>query len=198
MSLHHLAVGAASAERMRRRLARTGETLTGQKLWTESEIEKLKQLYPLMTYSKIARRLKGRTYGAIRAKAQELGLTKPRHVWTGAEVARLRKVYLHGTVDEVRAAFPQFKLAHIRAIARYHGLSRPRKPFKLTGIPALDQIRQRAFELGYSMSDIDALARSKSYFRQASWLSGFQHHRAIAKAIAALDGVVAADWHEES
>ncbi len=61
----------------------------------------------------------------------------------------------------------------------------------------VDQIRERAFELGYSMPDIDELARSKRYFQVAGWHNGYINHRAVARAIAALDGDVAASWRPE-
>lgn len=196
MSLGYLARGAAAADRMRRHLARSGETMNGHPLWTLLEIDTLKRLYPLMGYTEIAKRLKRRSYWAIRHKAQEVGLTKKRHVWTGADILKLRRVYTRGTVQEVRAAFPDFDLEHIRSIANNHGIVRPRKPFKATGIPAVDQIRTRAFELGYSMPDVDQLARTKRYFQNAGWHTGHVKHRAIAQAIMALNGVVAANWQE--
>lgn len=196
MNLKYLARGAAAADRMRRRLATTGETMNGQPLWTQKEIETLKRLYPLMGYAKIAKRLKRRSYWAVRCKAQELGLTKKRHVWTGPEVAKLRRVFTRGSPADIRAAFPQFSYTHLARTASNHGIIRGRQPFKETGIPVVDQIRSRAFELGYSMPDIDELAHTKRYFQAASWHGGHVNHKAIARAVAALDGELRAEWRE--
>lgn len=195
MNLSWLAQGAATAERNRNRIARAGMTMSGSLLWTDEEIATLRRLYPLLSYVQLTKHLKGRTWMAIRHKAQKMGLAEARHVWTGAEIAKLRRLYQKGTMQDVREAFPDFSVAHIRGIARNHGIRRPRRPFKATGIPAIDQIRQRAFELGYSMPDIDHLARSKKYFQQGGWHSGHVNHRAVARAIGALDGAVSAEWN---
>lgn len=192
--MHWLDRGAQTAQRNRRHMARTGTTLSGQKLWTPAEETLLRELYPLMTYAEMADHFKGRTWMAIRHKAQKLGLTKQRHVWTAAEISKLRRVYSSGTLNELRSAFPDVGPSHLASIARYHGARRPRTPFKETGVPAIDQIRRRAFELGYSMVDVDQLARSKKYFANGGWHSGHLHHRAIARAIDALDGDVGANW----
>jgi hypothetical protein len=166
-------------------------------LWTEKEIETLKRLYPKMGYAAISKRLKRRSYWSVRHKAQQLGLTPHRHVWTGAEIARLRKVYRSGTVAEIRAEFPCFTLSHIRSIAHFHGIFRDRHPFKRTGYLAVDQIRERAFDLGYSMPDVDQLARTKKYFQTAAWHCGHVNYRAIGRAIDALDGKIAVEWSSE-
>ena len=168
--------------------------MAGQKLWTAEEESRLRELYPIMSYVQIASLMKGRTWMSIRHKAQKLRLTAKRHIWTGAEISRLRRVYQNGTGEEVRAAFPDIKPAHLTSIANHYSIYRPRRPFKATGVPAIDQIRERAFDLGYSMVDVDQLARSRHYFAQGGWHSGHLNHRAIARAIAALDGEVAASW----
>lgn len=188
--------GAVTAERNRSYMAKTGVTMSGERVWSEEEVAKLRRLYPLFTYKELVKYFDGRTWNAIRSRAQILGLTKRRHVWTAAEISRLRRIYPTGSTDEIRAAFPGFDLRHIRVIANYHGLFRKRRPFRHIGIPAIDQIRARAFELGYSMVDVDIMARSKRYFQQGGWYSGHVHHRAIARAIKALDGAVSAEWKE--
>lgn len=163
-------------------------------VWTEHEDDKLRRLYGTATYSEIAKRFKGRTSHAIRWRARFLGLTPRRHIWTGADIVRLRRLYRHATPTEVCAAFPGLSWIQIRQAARYHGLTRPRRKYVSTGVDALDEIRLRAFELGYSMSDVDKLARSKKYFERAGWLSGHINYAAIGRAVAALDGTITATW----
>lgn len=194
MQLSWIAQGAVTSERNRRRAMRTGTSFSGAPLWTEEEVADLRALYPTKTYVEMAKLIPGRSWYAIRHKCQKLGLTTKRHVWTGAEIGRLRRVYRDGTAEDIRAAFPAFSKKHIAQIACNHGILRARQPFKQTGIQAIDRIRERAFELGYSMPDIDKLARSRKYFQQGTWHAGHIDYRAIARAINALDGVVSADW----
>lgn len=195
MSLSWTARGAMTAERNRRRVAWLGTNMNGQKPWSDKELAKLRQLFGSMTYKEMEKHLPGRTWNAIRHRAQALGLSEQRNIWTGAKILRLRRVYQRGTIEEIRAAFPELTLSHIVKIANNHGMQRPRRPFVVTGIPAIDQIRARAFELHYTMPDIDKMARSKRYFQCAGWHSGHIHHRAIARAIKALDGAVSAEWN---
>jgi hypothetical protein len=44
--LSWLAAGARSAEHLRRRMARSGRTLSGQKLWTVAEVKHLRRFHP--------------------------------------------------------------------------------------------------------------------------------------------------------
>jgi hypothetical protein len=152
------------------------------------EMETIRLLFPFMTYADLAKHLPGRSWHAVRSWAQKMGLTIKRHVWTGAEITKLRRLYQHGTMQEVRDAFPGFSDRHLCKIANNHRMARPRRRFKSTGVGAIDQIRDRAFDLGYSMPDVDELAHSKKYFQQGQWHAGVVKHKAIARAIAALDG----------
>ncbi len=58
--------------------------------WSETELTLLRQLHPLMPYGEIAKRMHGRSYDGIKAKARQLRLPKERHTWTGAEVRDVR------------------------------------------------------------------------------------------------------------
>jgi hypothetical protein len=162
------------------------------KLWTKSEIDTLRQLYP--DYTAVLRRLKHRSLSAVKAKASDLGITRKRRVWTAAQISKLRKLFLHGTREEIAAAFPGIPLRLVYEAATYRGLHRPRRPYKPTGNEAIDQIRERSFELGYSMSDVDALVRSRRYFYRGGWHSGHISHKAIGRAIVVLDGHLKAEW----
>jgi hypothetical protein len=46
------------------------------------------------------------------------------------------------------------------------------------------------------LTDLDALAKSKKYFQKAGWSSGNINHRAIGRAIEALDGMISPKWNE--
>lgn len=189
-----IARGIEASDRMRRHFALTGKTRSGQLLWTEDELRLLRQLYP-MPYAEIAKRLPGRTPGAIRKKAGHMGLSPKVHVWTGAEIKTLRRVYTTGSTADIKAAFPGLRMRQITAIANFYKIYRPRKPYLPTGIRVIDQIRQRAFEIGYSMRDIDELARTKQYFFSGSWRYNLDY-KAIGRAITALDGEVVAVWND--
>lgn len=195
-TLKYASRGAETAERMRSILRRRGETYMGNPLWTKAEEKLLRDLYGTTSYANISRILKRRSYYAVRGKAQALGLQKKRHVWTGAEIARLRRLYLHASSwQEIQSGFAWAAPEDIRKVAARHGIRRPRHKFKPTGIPVIDQIRERAYELGYTMVDLDKLARTRAYFSSAEWHNSGVRMRAIAKAVAALDGEVAAVWH---
>lgn len=60
----------------------------------------------------------------------------------------------------------------------------------------MDEIRMGCLELGYTMPDIDALARSKSYFTSAQWGNrlGLPQHKALIKAVYALGGTLTINW----
>jgi hypothetical protein len=91
-------------------------------------------------------------------------------------------------------AVPNKTKAQIRYAAQYYKLRRDRKPYKATGHVAIDQIRTRCFECNYTMRDADILASSKSYFYKARWHSKWINHKAIARAVKALDGQLVVEW----
>ena len=196
MRLSWIARGAVTAERNRAIMARTGYTMSGQKLWTSDEVEKLRRLYPKYTYKQLERFLVGRSYWAIRGKCQGLGIVPNRHIWTAAEISKLRHLFRTGTVADIKAEWPKRTYAHISRVANYHGIRRGRRPLKATGLPLIDQIRDRAYELGYSMPDLDEIAGTKTYFQVAQWNRGPVNQKAIARAVKALDGNLIAVWND--
>lgn len=193
MEIQSLTRGAITAERMRRRIQRSGFNMCGQPLWTEKELDLLRKHHP--DYKAAMRALKRRSYGGIRAKAQQLGLTIKRKSWTAREVSLLRRVYPTASHEEISELLPNRSWTQIKSAAGYHKIYRKRKPFKGTGISVLDQIRERSFELRYSMVDLDALSHSKSYFAKGNWHRGWVNQKAVAKAIKALDGEMKAGWN---
>jgi hypothetical protein len=163
-------------------------------LWTEDDDAVAKRLYP--DYQAICKAL-GRTYSSIRHFCQRLGLAPKRHVWTAPEIARLRRMFPTATKDELRTAFHGFSFHHIALTATRHGFRRARRPFKPTGFDVIDQIRERSFQLGYSMPYLDEISCTKGYFTQQQWIAGKRvNYKAVAKAIKALDGEVSAEWND--
>lgn len=186
--------GAATAQRMRQLIKRRGMTGNGHPLWTQDEIDTVKRMVP--GYAPIVKKLKRRSYWAVRSRAQMLGLAPRRHVWTAAEISRMRKVYPSGNRAEIEAAFPGFAYLHIQSIASYHGIRRTRRRLKPTGYPIIDQIRDRAFELNYSMVDLDALISSRcTYFQKAGWHTYLDHKR-ISLIVKELGGTLSVDWDD--
>ena len=182
------------AEKTRARIRRAGVTAKGHRLWTPAEDERVKQLYP--DYRALRKALRHRTYYALRHRADALGVVRRRHVWTGAEVVRLRKLYPTATRAELHASFPRLTWHQIAGKAVHIKVSRRRSRLSPTGFPIIDDIRERAFLLNYSMVDLDAIARTRGYFQKGGWHSNGINKRAVYKAIEALDGEVLASWKE--
>lgn len=196
MELRWAARNAKIAALARERIAKTGMSPCGAPLWTDREMALLAVIFP--DYKRAVAALERRTYSAVKNRARSMGLTNTSHIWTSAAVARLRRLYRTSDNQTLAAAFPGVPMDKIRYKARHIGLSRPRRPFKQTGIPAIDQIRTRAFDLNVSMVDLDAMAKTKTYFQKANWLNGNINYRAIGRAAKALDGLLAVRWQESA
>lgn len=194
MSLTYFARYAAKGELARIRFQRAGVTMRGDALWTDEERSVLAIFKG--NYDAMCKRLPHRSRVAIYAQCGKMGLRKAIHFWSAAEVSKLRKIYGAASASEISAAFPHSTWINIRQVAQYHGLRRRGKiPYKLTGFPALDEVRRRCFEIGWTMVDLDQAARTKTYFRKASWTGKKRlNYRALGRAIEALDGVVQAQW----
>lgn len=190
--------GAMAAEKLRRRFERTGKTLGGQWIWTDEELGVCRELYP--DSRAIQQRLQRRSAEAIRKKCEELGLASRRIPWTAADITRLRKIYRSASWDELFSAFPGRTEAAIRQTANKRGMLREKKPYKLTGNMALDQLRTRCFEQGFTMPDLDQYARSGQYFRRSQWRGKWRWYsdRFVARAIRALGGRITAEWDDDS
>jgi hypothetical protein len=193
MSLNQYAQNVRLAEMTRARIRRQGH-VAGNRLWSEPEKDILRALAP--DYVAIHKKLRHRTSVAIQAQCAKLGLRKTIHLWTGAELSLLRKMYKTATAAEICTAFPHSTWTNIQQAARYHGFRRKSRRYKITGIPALDDVRSRCFEIQWTMVDLDKAARTRSYFRKSRWIGKRINHRALGRAIEALDGVVQAQWNE--
>lgn len=180
---------------LRRRMKRSGEAPNGKPLWTAEELEICRRLYP--DRIALAQRLQRRSSEAIRHKCEELGLASVRIAWTAADVTRLLKLYRSATWDELLAAFHGRTETAIRLAATKRGMRRARKPYKLTGYPLLDQVRQRCFEQGLTMRDLDQFARSRGYFGGSAWRRDWYSERLVGRAVRALGGRITAEWIDD-
>jgi len=194
MSFAYYARNVASGERARRRMVRAGVNMRGQKLWDDTERQIL--LDHRGDYDAMRKRLRHRSRVAIRSQCAKMGLQRSVHVWSAAEVSKLRRMYPKASSEEICIAFPHSTWTNIKQVARYHGFRRATFSYKLTGIPALDDVRHRCRDIGWSMVDLDKAARTGRYFQHAGWVGKRINHRALGRAIEALDGVVQAQWNE--
>lgn len=194
MELRWAARNARMAAMARERIAKTGMAPGGAPLWTDREMALLAVIFP--DYKRAVAVLERRTYAAVKGRARSMGLTDCSHIWTSAAVARLRRLYPTADRATLAAAFPGVPFEKISYKARHIGLHRHRQPLKQTGVPSIDQIRDRAFKLNMSMVDLDAIAKTKKYFQKGGWHSGHINHRAIARAAYALDGLIAVRWKD--
>jgi hypothetical protein len=194
MDLRQLAINAASAARARNRQRQAGFTIGGHRLWTEHERRVIAKHKP--NYDRLCQLLPHRTRGAIIKEALSLGPKRFVRRWTAAEVSKLRKLYPSAPAEEICAAFPWACWINIRQLARYHGFRRKQKAYKITGIPALDDVRRRCFEIGWSMRDLDSAARTGRYFYCGGWSGKRINYRALGRAIEALDGQFRVQWND--
>lgn len=173
---------------------RHGFGKNGRRPWMPSEQAIVANLFP--NKEAVCRALPHRTWCAIRNQATKLGLRKPVYRWMSSDVSRLRRMWRYASREELQNAFPHLTFQQIKDQAKYLKLKRARPPAQPSGIAVIDQIKKRARDLNLSMHDIDEMASSKNYFRNAAWLNGHIHRRAIYKAIEALDGEVVANWRD--
>jgi hypothetical protein len=192
----HIYDSAISAERGRQQVARTG-FMCSNRVWRLEEDRVLFEHYP--DYSALRKALPNRTYNAIRWRVAKLGIQKRHHIWTGGDVVRLRKLYPSASKRELLAAFPGQTLDSLTSFARRRHMSRKRPVCQVTGRPLLDAIRSRCAELGYSMHDLDKMARTKRYFQASRWQqTKSEKNAAIFKAVRVLEGTLSVIWSKIS
>lgn len=183
---------AAKATQSRKRIQREGFTMNGKKVWTNQEDDVVRSMFP--NYKAICRALPHRSYSGIRYRAHVLDLVTRRRPFTARELSIIRRIYPTGDRQELEAQLPGRDWQAIAGVATRNGIHRKLKPFKVTGVAVIDQIRSRCRELNYTMPDLDKLVKSKKYFSDAKWLSGHIHLRAIGRAVRVLFGDLKADW----
>ncbi|GAB5426966.1 MAG: hypothetical protein Devi2KO_04250 [Devosia indica] len=186
-----------AGERNKQKMLRTGETFSGRPIWTEDEIAILIANYLTMSYADLTALLPQRSPGAIAHKVYSLGLKNGIPKWSDSDIIKLRRLYRRGTLDELRAAFPERSPGAIKAAALARGFKRPRRQYKRCGIAIADAVIQRAFELRYSMEDLDAICESGRYFRRRQWAGGFIANQGyLLKAIEEMGGHVKVVWDD--
>lgn len=189
--LSWLAAGARAAERLRQRMAKSGRTLAGQKLWTEAEIQHLRRFYP--DYRKACAVLHGRSLNAVKSKAFRLRITRSRRVWSDDELKRLKTPYRQGRpIHEIMAQLPGKTKKQIWARACRSGWRRPKTPPKAYDLRPYDDVRARAFMFKLSMRDLAWHSATGSYFLRSPSQNDW---RKISKAVALLDGQLSAAWN---
>jgi len=191
--LSWLAAGARSAERLRRRMTKSGRTLAGQKLWTEAEIKRLHSFYP--DYRKACAALPCRSLSAIKSKAFRLRITRSRQVWSERGLKRMKASYRQGRpIYEILVLLPGKTKKQIWARASYSGWHRPRTSPKIYNFKAYDEIRDRAFASKLTMRDLACLSATGNYFLRQPTQNDW---RKISKAVALLEGQLSVIWNSE-
>ncbi len=189
--LSWFAAGARSAERLRRRMAKSGRTLAGQTLWTEAEIKRLYRSYP--DYRKACSALPRRSLNAIKSKAFRLRMTRSRQVWSEGDLRRMKAPYRQGRpINEILALLPGKTKKQIWARASYSGWHRPRTSPKIYNFKAYDEIRDRAFASKLTMRDLAFLSATGNYFLRQPTQNDW---RKISNAVALLDGQLLVNWN---
>lgn len=170
-------------------IQRTGCTIAGTPVWTTGELEALRLLYP--DKQALTAALPRRTAGAIAHKARKIGLAPPLRIWTSVNAAQLRRPYVAGVpVATLTQMFPGKSKRQIWGKAFAMGYRRPRRPPKSTGMPLVDCIRNRAFELRITMTELDSFVARKRYFvspRHMDWT-------ALQRAMTLLGGTPVVRW----
>lgn len=195
MSLAFHARNAAAAQRVRARILRTGYTLFGQRLWSEEEDLVCRLFYP--DYFALRQILYNRTARAIQRRCQVLGLAKRRRQWGPLDKQKLRKLYPSASREEICATFPDVAWENIQAVARYYGWKRDKKPYKITGIVSLDQVRRRCYEIKWTMRDLDEESRTKRYFQTRGYCSKHPNFKQINRAVKTLGGQMEVRWSSD-
>ena len=196
MDLAYYIKGARSAEGMRRRLERSGFTISGHRLWTKDELTIVRLYYPYLGCALF--RLRGRTEGAIRAKAREMGLCRHHvHRWTAAEVSKLRRFYPTASREELCAMIPGVSWTALSAAARRYGFRRKKKLYKITGIEPLDAVRIRCYEIKWTMKNLDEECRTKRYFQTRGYRIDYPNFQAINRAVEMFGGELRVHWMDQ-
>lgn len=188
--LGQFVAGSNSADRLRQHMARTGRTLSGQRLWTDTEIKLLCRFYP--DYRRACAALPGRSFDAIRSKALRMGITRPLRIWLDEDLKSLKGPYRQGMpIDDIRTLLPGKTARQIWHRAAHSGWRRPRKPPKSTGLKPDDIIRNRNFALKYTLRDLDEYTDGDGYFLRRPSRTNWKK---ISRAVDTLEGRMSIIW----
>lgn len=126
-------------------------SLPKRTVWTKKKLARLAALFPKEPWEKILKAFPGLSRGAIRQRAKESGIKRPRDysaapklVWTEKEAAKLANLYPTATWAEILVAFPGKRRSTIAQEALRQGLKRPTNVSKVAGKapPTPEQIRE--------------------------------------------------------
>ncbi|MDB5524777.1 MAG: hypothetical protein JWM58_2540 [Rhizobium sp.] len=176
-------------------MLKTGFTLFGQRIWNEQEDFACKLFFP--DYLGLQQILYSRSSAAIKAHCRKLGLVRPRHSWTPLERQKLRKLYPTASREEICLTFPNIDWENIQAMARYYGYRRKKKPYKITGVVALDQTRVQCYNENVNMRELDEECRTKRYFQTRGYRSKYPDFKAINRAVKWFGGQMEVRWGSE-
>lgn len=178
-----------SAERLRRGIWARGCTPKGDLLWSKGEDDLLRSCYP--DYKAAQRALRNRSRFALLHRARKLGLVPKRRFWLLYEERILKAPYRSAlSIADIEALLPGRTKQEIYAKAWRLKIKRPRKSLRLTGLPLLDQIRQKAYEFKFSMNELDAETGGGRYFNNPK----YYNWRKITGALTFLGGKVVPVW----
>lgn len=169
-----------------------GVTASGDKAWTDQEVEVLHAISHDRECLYAA--LPWRSRKAVDNKLGRCGLLPPRRVWQEGQWGTAKPLYRRGdSVREVIAPAVMKEPKQVWAKASKAGVRRPRRPPKDTPWPLVNEVRTQAFRLHLTMTDLDELAGTGSYFRRPKRLN----YRAIKKAMSVMGGRFVLRWHDE-
>ena len=183
--------GINGAATFREIIRRTGKTAAGGAVWAAAEDAVLKASYP--DYNSAASALPNRTRKALECRVARLGIANKLRVWSDGEFRAMAPPYREGR--PVEAILPKLSgktSRQVYAKAGKHKVRRPRKRPKLTGIGIVDSIRQRAFDLNFTLSELDAATGGGSYFQSPRSVRWPQ----VSRAVKLLGGRVAVAFND--
>ena len=159
-----------------------------RKRWLPAEDEIIREGYP--NYALLQKQLPDRTGAGIKYRASLIGVVKKRHRWTGREMRELAQLRAEGaTWPQIERLYPGRSL--LRAMRYLKKV--PRRP-TLLGLPLLDDIRQRAFDHGINLTELDKRASSGTYFQHCN---RYESLGPIERAAIILGGELAIEWSVE-
>jgi len=162
--------------------------------WSASEYKIVMQLYP--DYQEMMSRLPHRSLQQLKSFASCYGITKKRHTWKTTELKELKHKWEAGIpLQDIADHFGFCTVQQLKGVARHYKYFRPKSPLKPCGNSAIDAIRAKCDELGYSMVDLDEWCKSKRYWAQRACM-GHQVWQHIHKAAQVLGGELTVTWLE--
>jgi len=100
--------------------------------WSEDDISKLKELYPMTDKDEIINYFNGRTYKEIQTMANRLKLKREIYYWSLDEVEILEKYYPNSSKEELEKLLPRYKFSQIQSKANKLNIKRIyKKPKKI-------------------------------------------------------------------